>query len=198
MAQAAAAAQQRYNFAGEVEMVDIETLRPDPTNPNVREDVEDIRASLAEFGQHKPIVAKRDGGRIIIGNHTWQAARSEGWTQVQALLVDDDDLKAMRRGLADNRIGERRQFLDPVLKAMLDEAGEDIPGFDEEYMSDLLGRVSPPTLDDVEEEHGEPEEDDFWAVIRIKLPPEIKMIWDTHVAQHESDLAALKALLDID
>ena len=85
-------------FAGEVEQVDIDSLHLDPSNPNEREDVDDIRASLIEFGQHKPVVAQRSSGRIIIGNHTWQAAKLEGWTQVQALLVDDDDLKAIRRG----------------------------------------------------------------------------------------------------
>ena len=190
------ASQATGSFAGEVELVEIDTLHLDPSNPNEREDVDDIRASLSEFGQHKPIVAQRSTGRIIIGNHTWQAAKLEGWTEVQAMLVDDDDLKAMRRGLADNRIGEKRQFSDPILKSLLDEAGQDVPGFDEDFVSDLVGRLTPQDLDDLADEHGDGgNPDDFWPVLRIKLPPELKKVWDRYASDHDDDLSALRVLL---
>ena len=88
--------------------------------------------------------------------------------------------------------------MDPLLKSLLDQAGDAVPGFDDNFMSDLLGRLTPPNLDDLEDEHGESEDDDFWPVIRIKLSPDTKVAWDKHVADHESDLAALKNLLGVE
>lgn len=54
-------------------------------NPRVG-DVDAVAASLARFGQRKPVVAKADG-TVIAGNHTLQAARRLGWSHIAVVRV---------------------------------------------------------------------------------------------------------------
>lgn len=125
------------------QMVPVSDLREDPINANVRESVEDLKASLLEFGQHRPIVVKQDG-TIIVGNHTFRAAVEIGWQEVWAYRVDDDGAKAVRRALADNRTSELRWFDDRILLDQLMEFdGATIPGFDETFLKELSARVDP-------------------------------------------------------
>lgn len=136
------------------QMVLVSDLREDPSNANVRESVEDLKASLLEFGQHRPIVVKQDG-TIIVGNHTFRAAVEIGWQEVWVYRVDDDEAKAVRRALADNRTSELRWFDDHVLLDQLMEFdGATIPGFDEAFLAGLSGKIDPdppeafPVMDD--------------------------------------------------
>lgn len=125
------------------QIVPISELREDPSNVNVRESVEDLKASLQEFGQHRPVVVKQDG-TIIVGNHTFRAAVELGWREVWAYRVDDDEVKAVRRALADNRTSELRWFDDRVLLDQLTSFdGATIPGFDEGFLSVLSSRLNP-------------------------------------------------------
>jgi hypothetical protein len=90
-------------------LVDLDVLVPLPGNPRSG-DVEAIAASLDEFGQLKPIVirANPDGTHTVIaGNHTAEAARSLGWTQIAAVdAAEFDDRRAVAFALTDNRINE--------------------------------------------------------------------------------------------
>jgi hypothetical protein len=86
----------------------IDSLLPLEGNPR-RGDVDAIAASYAEFGQVKPIVVKdnEDGTfTVIAGNHQMQAAKSLGWTEIAAVVLDGDDQRAIAFALADNRTME--------------------------------------------------------------------------------------------
>jgi ParB-like nuclease domain len=111
----------------DVQRVAIAELVPDSRNAR-KGDVEAIAASLAEFGQHRPLVIQRSTMRIISGNHTALAASSLGWTHVDVTYVDDDDEKAIRRGIADNATADKAKWDDAILKELLDEVGTDVPG----------------------------------------------------------------------
>lgn len=99
-------------------------------NPRVG-DVASVAASLARFGQRKPIVARTDG-TVIAGNHTLQAARQLGWTHIAVVRVDDDDATAKAFALADNRTAELGGYDDQALDAMVREVLE----FDAELLAD--------------------------------------------------------------
>lgn len=99
-------------------------------NPRVG-DVDAVAASLARFGQRKPIVARTDG-TVIAGNHTLQAARQLGWTHIAVVRVDDDDATAKAFALADNRTAELGGYDDQALEAMVREVLE----FDAELLAD--------------------------------------------------------------
>ena len=99
-------------------------------NPRVG-DVDAVAASLARFGQRKPIVARTDG-TVIAGNHTLQAAHQLGWSHIAVVRVDDDDATAKAFALADNRTAELGGYDDVALEAMV----RDVLEFDAELLAD--------------------------------------------------------------
>jgi len=121
-------------------LIDIDLLTPLPGNPRVG-DTEAIAASLEEFGQLKPVVVKvnDDGTAVVIaGNHTVEAARQLGWTQIAAVSVTDmDDKRARAFALTDNRINElgstNEELLHESLMSIADEYQDylEILGWDE-------------------------------------------------------------------
>jgi hypothetical protein len=177
-------------------MVDMSELFEDPSNANARDDIESIKDSLRDFGQDQDIVAQMGTGRIIKGNHRFKAMQSLGWVQCQVYWVADDDLKATRRGLADNRTGETRHWKDDVLDSLLDEVGWDTPGFDENYSDDLKGRLIPDDIDAQQKKLGNPKDSDFWPIIRISVPPDVHRRWKEICDARDSDYEAMVFLLE--
>jgi ParB-like chromosome segregation protein Spo0J len=73
----------------QVELRDIDSIRPYDKNPRVNEDAVDaVAASLREFGFRQPIVVDADG--VIICGHTrWKAARKLGLAKVPVHVAQD-------------------------------------------------------------------------------------------------------------
>jgi len=120
-----------------VVVVPLEALHLDPQNAR-KGNVQAIAESLREFGQHRAIIAQKDTGRIISGNHTYLAAQTLGWSTVNVFWVDDDDEKALRRGLADNAVGDQAKWDDDALRKLLEETGTDVPGLDQAQVAKLF------------------------------------------------------------
>jgi hypothetical protein len=129
-----------------------------PGNPR-KGDVEAVARSLAQFGQRKPIVARRmkrskDGhptGEVIAGNHTLQAALTLGWEQIAVTWTDDDAKTAKAYALADNKTHDIGGYDDALLGEMLaDLQGADdllaATGYDEDEIASLLAAL--PSVDD--------------------------------------------------
>ena len=109
--------------------VDIDTLDYLEGNPRIG-NVEAIMASYSEFGQVKPIVAKKneDGtATVIAGNHQLEAAVNLGWEQIAVIFLDADDKKAIAFALADNRTMELGYTEPELLTDMLMEISEYYP-----------------------------------------------------------------------
>jgi hypothetical protein len=120
-----------------VVVVPLNALHLDPQNAR-KGNVQAIAASLQEFGQHRAIIAQKDTGRIISGNHTYLAAQTLGWSTVNVYWVDDDDEKALRRGLADNAVGDQAKWDDDALRELLEATGTDVPGLDQAQVAKLF------------------------------------------------------------
>ena len=103
--------------------VPIDSLQGLTGNPR-RGDVDAVAASLSRFGQRKPIVVRKDDGTIIAGNHTWQAAKKLGWSEIAVAYVGDDDVTAQAYALADNRTAELGDYDDELLKDLIDAVGQ--------------------------------------------------------------------------
>lgn len=103
--------------------VPIGDLKPMKGNPR-RGRVDAVARSLTRFGQHKPIVVQRSSGEILIGNHTYLAAKSLGWDRIAVLFTDDDRETAVARSLADNRTHEGGSYDNAELAALLAEVNE--------------------------------------------------------------------------
>jgi DNA modification methylase len=118
-----------------IERLSIEQLKLDPNNARKHDNanLEAIAGSLTQFGQRKPIVIAQDN-TIVAGNGTLTAAKSLGWTEIDAVRVpadwDADRIKAF--ALADNRTAELAAWSPEILGAQLEEltaAGFDVEQF---------------------------------------------------------------------
>jgi site-specific DNA-methyltransferase (adenine-specific) len=131
-----------------------------PGNPR-KGDVDAVAKSLTAFGQRKPIVARRDG-TVIAGNHTLQAARQLGWSEIAVVWVDDDDTTAKAFALADNRTAELGSYDDQLLADLIAEVRDADPdllaasGWSDEATKELLNALAaaepPPVI------QGDPDE----------------------------------------
>ncbi len=131
-------------------VVPIVALNPDPANArrHPEKNIEALRSSLAVFGQRKPIVVQRTGMIVRAGNGTLAAAKALGWTEIAAVVVDDDNATAVQFAIADNRTGDLAEWDDGVLATLLDgmdDAARGVLGFDGKDVDLLLKGLLPPT-----------------------------------------------------
>jgi hypothetical protein len=120
----------------------IDALVPAKRNPR-RGAVAEVIDSLREFGQHRPVVVRRDTREVIVGNHVLKAAQQIGWTHVDAFIVQDDEDVALRRAIADNAVGDKAAWDEDELAEILQETGP-VPGFEASEIDKLLKRLAPP------------------------------------------------------
>lgn len=141
--------------------VPVDSLKELPGNPR-RGDVEAVAASLARFGQRKPIVVRASDRTITAGNHTWKAAKHLGWPEVAAVLLDDDEATAAAFALADNRTSDLGDYDEGALLDLIRQVSEMDPsllldaGWSEDAVAELVSRIDP-GLPDVPPEDEAPE-----------------------------------------
>src|SRR5712692_2715912 len=165
----------------------VEALRPlavpcsslnyDPDNARLHseENIEAIMKSLAEFGQDQPLVVQKQGMIVRKGNGRLQAARRLGWEWIAAFVVDEDDVRAVARAIADNRTAELATWDEEKLAQLLQsirEVGEmdlEVTGFSQADIDQLL------PLDIPQDEVPEPPDDpltrfgDLWVLGNHRL-----------------------------
>ncbi|MEV6401284.1 ParB/RepB/Spo0J family partition protein [Streptomyces sp. NPDC051907] len=142
-----------------LERVPIGELKQFPGNPN-EGNVEEIARSLKNNGLFEPIIVQKSTGYILSHNHVTQAADSLGWSHLDVIRVDVDDMAAKRIVAAANRTAELSRRNDFLLAELLSdiadgEHGLDGTGYDEGYLDELMDRVEPELPDAGEE----PDED---------------------------------------
>ena len=120
----------------------IDDLHLDPANARTGHDVERIAASLAQYGQRKPIVVNRsENGKVEAGNGTWAAAKSLGWTHVAAAFVEDSPMTAVGYAIADNRTSELSRWDYEALQTLMDSidpALDLVTGGEGDELEDML------------------------------------------------------------
>jgi len=131
----------------------IESLICDPHNArhHSAKSIEAIAASLARFGQRKPIVVQRRGEKLVIraGNGQFEAARTMGWSHIAALVVDEDDESATAFAIADNRTAELSEWDKDLLADALQKLDDvDGIGYDRVEVDSIIGEIfaSEPTI----------------------------------------------------
>ena len=107
--------------------VPIETLVPDPNNAKVHpeQSIEFIRASLEEFGQDQLIVYHAPTKRVIKGNGRLAAAKLLGWKFVAAVAINESNLMAAGRAIADNRTAELSRWDRVSLQQLMSKVKDD-------------------------------------------------------------------------
>ena len=145
--------------AMQVEWVPIDSVHADPANVrrHPERNLASIKASLARFGQQKPVVV--DGQGIVrAGNGTLEAARALGWKEIAIVRSGLKGTEATAYAIADNRTAELAEWDEPALAEQLRSLqSEDFElaatGFDGSEVDTMLGRLaSDLTNDDVNED----------------------------------------------
>ena len=122
-------------------------VRPADRNPN-NGDVEAIAESIIINGFQVPVIARRDTGEIVAGNHRYYALLRLGASHVPVIWTDMDDLAAARFLVADNRLARLGRDDPAELLAMLTEISAASPiglagtGFESDfidYLTDITG-----------------------------------------------------------
>jgi DNA modification methylase len=147
-------------------VVPIDSVTLHPNNPR-RGDVEAVAASLARFGQQKPIVVQASTRYIVAGNHLAMAARSLGWSEIAANVEELDDATAVGFMLADNRTADLGGYDDTLLAAILAEqdaaANLAATGYDADDVAALLAAAGIPDNHDPDGTPEVPESDDLYV-----------------------------------
>ena len=128
----------------DIEKVDIEKLMPDPANVRTHSEknMKAIQASLARFGQQKPIVVNSKNV-IIAGNGTYTAALQLGWEDIACVYTELDSVDAIAYAIADNRTTELSDWDYSGLASLVAELQDSefdisVLGFDEAELSNFL------------------------------------------------------------
>lgn len=154
-------------------------LHNDPANVRKHGDqnLAAIKASLARFGQQKPIVVNADGV-VIAGNGTLMAARALGWQTIKAVRTNLAGSEATAFAIADNRTAELAEWDDAALQQQLaaiaidDEELLAATGFDEKELAKLAAANAPEvTEDEVPEAPADPitQPGDLWLLGKHRL-----------------------------
>lgn len=129
-----------------VEVVPISTLKLDRQNVRKHDarSIEAIARSLAEFGQRRPLVVRKN--TVLAGNGTLQAAQSLGWQEVAITRVPADwsDAQARAFAIADNRTNELSEWDNEALLAALEDFDESLieaAGFDPADLSTVAASL---------------------------------------------------------
>jgi ParB-like chromosome segregation protein Spo0J len=112
-----------------------------PGNPRTH-DIAMIAESLGENGQYRPLVVQASTRYVLAGNGTLEAALSLGWAEIDAVLVDVDDLRARKIVLTDNKTADAAGYSADDLAALLVSLDSDLAGTG--YTADDLARLTAP------------------------------------------------------
>ena len=133
----------REELKGQIRSIDSVKQHP----KNVRQgDVGAIAQSLQTHGQYVPIIVQRSTGRIVKGNHTWQAAKQLGWTEIAVLELDINDRKALELLLTDNKTSDQAAYDETALAELLESLHKDKralegTGYTGDDLDDLLASL---------------------------------------------------------
>jgi ParB-like chromosome segregation protein Spo0J len=163
--------------------VPINDLTPYPGNAR-QGDVGAIAESLTTNGQFRPIVVNRSTSEILVGNHTWQAARLLGWSEIAVTFVDVEPDEARRIVLVDNRTTDLATYDPDSLLDLLKSVATDLTGtgFTGDDLDDLLtgadSRPSKPISGDVKIRV------ERWT---LKVTPPVFREWSTGLGDRPHD-----------
>ncbi len=143
------------------ETVPIDSIHTDPANVrrHPERNMATIKASLARFGQQKPIVVDVNG-IVRAGNGTLDAARALGWSDIAIVRTSLQGSEATAYAIADNRSSELAEWgeaeLAETLRALQSEDFDLAAiGFTDDEVDELIDGLGTAALD---QENGEESE----------------------------------------
>lgn len=131
-------------------------------------------------------------GIVRAGNGVYEQAQALG-LPVRVVETDGKELIAVQRtdlrgkdairaAALDNIAGDSSSYdYDAAILAEIarDDAVIAALAKEDARLAAVLEMSNPPTLDDLEKQYGEPDERDFWPVIRVQVSPETRERFDS-------------------
>lgn len=113
-----------------------------PDNPR-EGDVDAIVESIEVNGFIAPVIVQKSTGRIIAGNHRYDALLELGSQVIPVIQIDVDDQMAKRYLLADNRTSDLGRYnehalMDMLLEMQTSDIGLVGTGYTEDALNELL------------------------------------------------------------
>jgi len=103
------------------------------------ETLDELRASIVEFGVLVPIIVRANGDRfeLIAGERRWRAANAAGLDTIPAIVRTADERESLEVAIIENL---QRENLDPLEEAMGFAHLMEAYGFTQERVAERLGR----------------------------------------------------------
>jgi ParB-like chromosome segregation protein Spo0J len=129
----------------EVRRVRLDEIHHDPANTRKHgpRNLENIVASLQEFGQVEPLVVQKGTGKVIGGNGRLTAMKSLGYTECDIVEFDGSPVQATALGITLNRSAELASWdnsaLAETLRALQEEEFDlEAVGFTDDEVNELF------------------------------------------------------------
>lgn len=131
--------------SGPAEMIRISSIEPRKDQPRKnfdKEALEQLADSIGRYGVLQPIVVRENSFtagtyEILAGERRWRAAKLAGLTEIPAMVIDGDDLKAAQVSIIEN---VQREDLNPVEEAMAYAALINNFGLKQEEVATQVGK----------------------------------------------------------
>ncbi len=125
-----------------VRISDIEPRKDQPRKTFEKEALEALADSISRYGVLQPIIIRENLSNpgtyeIIAGERRWRAAKLAGKTEIPAVIIDGDELKAAQVSIIEN---VQREDLNPVEEAMAYDTLIDKFGLKQEEVAQQVGK----------------------------------------------------------
>lgn len=145
--------------AAAVELWPLDKLKPREVNPRTHSEaqVEQIAASMREWGWTNPILAEEDG-TIIAGHGRWLGGRKNGYTEAPVMVARGWTPEQIRAYvIADNKLALNAGWDEDLLAAELGALSDsdfqmDLIGFSDEELLSFTAEPEPPPNNDGRDE----------------------------------------------
>ena len=150
----------------EIVKVNINELISPEYNPRqiTDDEMEKLKNSINEFGYVAPIIVNKHNNHIVGGNQRYEALKSLGYTDVDVIFVDEQDLNREKAlNIALNKISGEWDFVklaDILDDLELNDFDISITGFDELELEDfgIEDQTEHEPVEIVEDDYEEPDE----------------------------------------
>lgn len=128
--------------AEKIKITSISPRKDQPRKTFEKEALELLADSISKYGVLQPILVREDGfGKnsyeIIAGERRWRAAKLAGLSEIPAIVIDGDELKAAQISIIEN---VQREDLNPVEEAMAYRALIEKFGLKQDEVAQQVGK----------------------------------------------------------
>ena len=130
------------SVASTIRIADVEPRSDQPRKTVTHESLEQLADSIGQFGVLQPIIVRESqllAGtyEIIAGERRWRAAKMAGLSEIPAVILEGDDLKAAQVAVIEN---VQRENLNAVEEAMAYDVLIDRYGLTQEQVAKQVGK----------------------------------------------------------